>query len=90
MQETNPMRPHGAACRWGKPSAAPNVPWKVRYADSDSEEYVQTLAGVPTELKAVFEMAQKAKRQTCLGRARVDDTAELPRCQMQRKLAEWR
>eukprot|EP00955_Chlamydomonas_euryale_P061256 357961-Chlamydomonas_euryale.AAC.1 len=78
--------------RWGKPTAAPDsgAGWRALYADADADECRAALAGAPEALRGAFADMQRAKRQACLGRAAVDDTAELPRCQAQRRLTEWR
>ena len=96
------LRPDGAqflwSCdRWGNPEQQPglgspsgSVDWRSRYVSADTDECQQALCGVAEELHAVFVDLQRAKRTACLSRAAAEDMAELPRCAVQERLAQWR
>ena len=85
--------------RWGKPEEErsgmdPSLDWKTRYANADADDcHKASLFGSPDDddgLRNVFVDLQRAKRAACLPRSAMEDMEEVPQCEFQRKLAEWR
>ena len=63
------------------------------YAEADADECRQAVDGAPEEIRGVFADMQRAKRATCPTKAfemRPEDLAERPKCEIQKRLADWR
>ncbi|KAJ9512920.1 hypothetical protein QJQ45_029063 [Haematococcus lacustris] len=79
--------------RWGRPTQQRGeASWKAQYRMRDVEEWraaVDAMQDAP-DTGALYLHAQRARRQTCLGRSHVDDPMEVPLSLTQERLAAWR